>query len=73
MNLGATIAGGGSFVLNYATTAGFQYQVQFTTNLALGSWTTLPASVTNATGAVVMFSDTNTPGGSQRFYRIVSP
>ena len=73
MILGATIVGGGSFVLNYATTAGFQYQVQFTTNLALGSWTTLPASVTNATGAVVVFTDTNTPGDAQRFYRIVSP
>jgi hypothetical protein len=73
MNLGATIVGGASVVLNYATTAGFQYQVQFTTNLALGSWTTLPASVTNATGGVVVFTDTNTLGDAQRFYRIVSP
>ena len=71
--LGATVAVGGSVVLTYATTAGFQYLVQYSTNLALGSWTTLPASATNATGAVVVFSDTNTPGNTQRFYRIVSP
>ncbi len=72
MILDATVVGGGSVVLNYATTAGFQYQVQFTTNLAQGSWSTLPTSTTNATGAPVIFTDTNSPGGAQRFYRIVS-
>ena len=71
--LGATVMSGSSVVLDYATTAGFQYQVQFSTNLALGSWTTLSASVTNATGAFVVFTDTNTSGSTQRFYRIVSP
>jgi hypothetical protein len=71
--LEATVTGGGSFVLTYATTAGFQYQVQFTTNLAAGSWVTLPASATNAAGTPVIFSDTNAPGSTQRFYRIVSP
>jgi hypothetical protein len=73
MILGAMVAGGGSVVLTYATTVGFQYQVQYSTNLAQGSWTTLPASSTNAIGAVVMFTDTNTPFGTQRFYRVVSP
>ena len=71
--LGATVNPGGSVVLTYATTAGFQYEVQFTTNLAVGSWTTLPASVTNAPGASVIFTDTNAPGSTQRFYRIISP
>jgi hypothetical protein len=71
--LGVVLAGGGSVVLTYATTAGYQYQVQFTTNLAPASWTTLPASVTNAAGASVIFTDTNSPRGIQRFYRIVSP
>jgi hypothetical protein len=71
--LGATVAGNGSVVLTYATTLGFQYHVQFTTNLALGSWINLPASVTNATGAVAIFTDTNSLGGNQRFYRVVSP
>jgi hypothetical protein len=71
--LGATVGAGGAFVLTYATTAGYQYQVQVSTNLASGSWTTLGASTTNATGTVAVFTDTNSPGGAQRFYRIVSP
>jgi hypothetical protein len=71
--LGATVAGNDSVILTYATTAGFQYHVQFTTNLALGSWINLPASVTNTTGAVAIFTDTNSLGGNQRFYRVVSP
>ena len=71
--LGVAVVGGGSVVLTYATTAGFQYHVQSSTNLVSGSWTTLPASVTNATGSVVVFTDTNTPSDTQRFYRIVSP
>ena len=68
--LGATVMGNGSVVVTYATTPGFQYQVQVSTNLALGGWTTLPASVTNASGVSVVFTDTNSPGGIQRFYRI---
>jgi len=71
--LGATVAAGGTVTITYATTAGYQYQVQFTTNLASGFWTTLPSSTTNATGPAVVFTDTNSPGGSQRFYRIASP
>jgi hypothetical protein len=71
--LGATVNPGGLVVLTYATTAGFQYEVQVKTNLAVGSWTTLPASATNATGATVIFTDTNSPGSTQRFYRVVSP
>jgi len=70
--LGVTVPAGGSVVLTYATTAGFQYQVQVCTNLAQGTWLTLPASTTNATGATVAFTDTNSPGSAQRFYRIVS-
>jgi hypothetical protein len=71
--LGATVTGGGSLVLTYATVAGFQYQVQTTTNLAGGSWVTVPASATNATGAPVIFTDANPAGATQRFYRVVSP
>ncbi len=69
----ATVAAGGAVVLTYATTPGYQYLVQVSTNLTLGAWTTLPASVTNATDGTVVFSDTNSPGGNQRFYRVVSP
>jgi len=71
--LGATVTGGGTVVLTYATTAGYQYQVQVSTNLLSGSWTTLAASTTNATGMATVFTDTNPPVGPQRFYRIVSP
>jgi len=71
--LGTTVTSGGSVVLTYATTAGFQYQVQVSTNLARGLWVTLPASTTNAAGDTVVFTDTNSAGGNQRFYRIVSP
>ena len=70
--LGTTLNASGALVLTYATTAGFQYQVQTSTNLAGGSWTTLPASATNATGASVVFTDTTSANGSQRFYRIVA-
>jgi len=71
--VGETLFGGGSVVLAYGTIAGFQYQVQCRTNLTMGSWTTLPASITNATDAIGVFLDTNTPGSTTRFYRIVSP
>jgi hypothetical protein len=71
--LGATVVGGGAVLLTYATTAGFQYQVQFSTNLATGPWITLPASITNATGAIAVFSDTNACSATERFYRIVLP
>jgi hypothetical protein len=62
----------GSTILTYATTAGFQYHVQFSTNLMSGLWCTLPGSFTNAPGNTVMFTDTNSSAGT-RFYRIVSP
>jgi hypothetical protein len=71
--LGVAVVGGGSVVITCSTTAGFQYHLQSSTNLASGSWITLPDSVTNAAGSVVVFTDTNTPGETQRFYRIVSP
>jgi hypothetical protein len=32
----------------------------------------LPASAANATGAPVVFTDTNSPSTTQRFYRIVA-
>jgi hypothetical protein len=51
-------SGNGSAVLTYATVAGFQYHIQFSTNLTLGLWSTLPGSLTNAAGTVVMFTDT---------------
>jgi hypothetical protein len=71
--VGETLGADGSVILAYGTSTGFQYQVQYRTNLALGSWTTLPPSITTATNATGIFSDTNTPNSTPRFYRIVSP
>jgi hypothetical protein len=59
--------------LIYATTPGFAYHVESTTSLTPASWTVLPASVTNATGTSVTFTDTTAPGNQQLFYRVGSP
>jgi hypothetical protein len=71
--LGILINGNGSVTLTYATTPGFSYQVETTTNLFPASWTTLPGSETNANGTTVIFTDPNPVGSGQRYYRIVSP
>ena len=59
--------------LTYATTAGFAYRVEMTTNLAVASWVTVPGSATNASGDFVTFTDTNRLSSQPRFYRTVSP
>lgn len=55
--------------LTWATVAGRQYQVQFTSNLA-GSWTNLTGRMT-ATGFALSQTDTPPPGQSQRHYRVL--
>jgi hypothetical protein len=70
---GVTLNNGGSVTLSYATTAGFTYHVETTTNLASPSWTTVPGSTTNAVGTTATFTDSNATTSSQRFYRTVSP
>jgi alpha-1,3-glucanase-like protein/List-Bact-rpt repeat protein/HYDIN/CFA65/VesB family protein len=62
-----------SVTLIYATTPGFTYHVEVTTNLVPASWTTLVGSATNATGSSVSFTDTSAPGNRQLFYRVGSP
>ena len=71
--LSIVINGDGSVTLTYATTPGFPYHVETTTNLSPASWTTLTGSATNASGATVIFTDPNPVGSGQRFYRTVSP
>jgi hypothetical protein len=67
------ISGNASVTLTYATTPGFPYHVETTTNLFPASWTTVAGSVTNANGTTVIFTDPNPLGGGQRFYRTISP
>ena len=71
--LSAGITTGSNFSFTYATTPGFSYQVQTTTNLNPASWTTIAGSSTNPTGASVSFTDTNQPNVPTRYYRTVSP
>ncbi len=70
--LGIVMNGDASVTLTYATTPGFPYHVEVTTNLLSASWTTLVGSATNANGVTVSFTDPN-PVGGQRYYRTVSP
>jgi hypothetical protein len=71
--LGTTVNADGSVTLSYATTPGYPYHVEVTTNLFPASWTTVAGSATNATGSSVTFTDPNLPNSSQRYYRTVSP
>jgi hypothetical protein len=71
--LGITINGDASVALTYATTPGYTYHVEVTTNLLPAAWTTMAGSVTNASGTTASFTDPNPVGSSQRYYRTVSP
>jgi hypothetical protein len=71
--LSILINGDGSVTLTYATTPGFPYHVETTTNLFPSSWTTLAGSATNANGSTVIFTDPNPVSSGQRYYRTVSP
>ena len=63
----------GSVTLTYATTPGYAYHVETTTNLSPASWGTLGGSVTNASTGSVSFTDPNSINTGQRYYRTVSP
>jgi hypothetical protein len=71
--LGISVNPDSSVTLIYATTPGFAYHIEVTTNLTPASWTTLSGSATNATGSSVTFTDTSAPGNQQLFYRVGSP
>jgi hypothetical protein len=62
-----------SVTLIYATTPGFTYHVEVTTNLVPASWTVLSGSVTNATGTWVTFTAPGAASNPQLFYRVGSP
>ena len=69
--LGITI--GDSITLTYATTPGFPYHIETTTNLAPAIWTTIPDSITNATDTSATFTFPSFSDLLPRFYRTVSP
>jgi hypothetical protein len=62
----------GSVTLNIATTPGYAYRVQTTTNLTLSAWGDV---WTNAIGtnALWQFNDANATNYPQRYYRTVCP
>lgn len=70
---GIQINSNGSVTLTYATTPGYPYQVETTTNLSPVAWTILTGSVTNASGGSAIFTDPNPVSNGQRYYRTVSP
>jgi len=57
--------------LTYATTPGFAYRVETSTNLT--TWFSIPGSATNSSGGTVLFTDLNPVTGSSRYYRTASP
>ena len=68
-----TVSSNSAVTLAYATTPGFLYHVEVTTNLSPAHWTIIDGSVTNASGTSVILTDTNQSTAPQRYYRTVSP
>jgi autotransporter-associated beta strand protein len=67
------IDGSGNFTISGSGPNGQPYRVLATTNVALpvGSWT--PVVTGSFSGGVFSFTDPQTSGSSQRFYRVVVP
>lgn len=70
---GVTVDANSGVTLTYATTPGFVYHLETTTNLLPAIWITVAGSLTNAAGSTVTFTDTNRPNDPERYYRTVSP
>jgi autotransporter-associated beta strand protein len=65
---------GGLITLNFSMVSGALYRVEATTNLLIGaSWNNITHQLTNRTGSLLNFSDTNAVANPMRAYRIVSP
>jgi hypothetical protein len=71
--LGVSVNGDASVTLTYAATPGFPYRIETATNLSPAVWTTVTGSATNPATETVTFTDLNSPGGGQRYYRTSSP
>jgi hypothetical protein len=68
-----SITAGGTVTISYATTPGFTYHIEVATSLYPANWSTVPGSATNASGTVVTFPYSPTPGAGPLYYRTVSP
>ncbi len=63
----AVSAAGSQFVLSFATSSGFNYQVQTSTNLS--TWTNIGGLI-NGSGAVKSYSDPGLVSDPNRFFRV---
>jgi hypothetical protein len=63
-------ASGGSVMLNWSTSSGLKYRVQYKTNLTDAVWQTLGADIL-ATNTVTSTTDSGASNAPQRFYRIL--
>jgi hypothetical protein len=61
---------GGSVTLNWSTSSGLKYRVQYKTNLTDATWQTLGADIL-ATNTVTSATDSGVTNAPQRFYRIL--
>ncbi len=61
---------GSSVTLNWNTSSGLKYRVQYKTNLTDPTWQTLGVDIL-ATNTMTSVTDSSSSSGSQRFYRIL--
>lgn len=71
--LSLVVNDGSQATVTYATTPGFSYYLERSTNVTAQAWTGVPGSFTNAAGAAVKFTDGGVPVGGPVYYRTVSP
>jgi hypothetical protein len=60
--------GANDIVFSWSTAPGFNYQVQYSTNLAPNSWTNLGGAII-ASGGITSATDSRT--NAERFYRLI--
>ena len=70
--LSVTANGDGSMTLNFMGVPDLSYRFQMTTNLAAAAWTDVATNICDTNG-LSTFTDTNTAGQAQKFYRTVYP
>jgi hypothetical protein len=57
-------------IIRFHTFAGQQYTVEYSSDLAPGSWTELPQGTIQGTGFEASVADTSGGGQATRFYRL---
>lgn len=65
-----TIRNSGGVRLNWTTSVGFHYQVQYATNLLSGNWNNIGPSAL-ATAATAAYTDAVSAGTQRRYYRLL--